>query len=334
MKIGVIHLNQIGDLVFSLPLLKSLRDSYPAAEIHSVIKPGIATLLKGSPFVDRFIPKPGHARETFQLMRALRRNAYDLLITLARSEEAFLLTAWSGAGRKAGFRRFPWDLVLDVKETVVGHNSPFNNAKLLRSLGIPVTAQTYVGLLPVSPDECPVSIPGPYVVISAGASPRRLIKAWDEEKFAELIVELKARHGLTPVLVGAGDTVESNGMITALVKADAKGKDIEVRDLTGTLNLRALTALLMRARLFVGIDSGVMHLASASDVPVVALFGPTDPFYVGPQNTRSAVVSHSLDCMPCYLKKTCDDVRCMRELSPGKVIEACTRLLDAEAGVS
>lgn len=328
MKICVVHLNQIGDLVFSLPLLKSLRDSYPDAEIHSVIKPGIATLLKGSPFVDRFIPKPGKARETLALMRSLRQNAYDLLITLARSEEAFLLTAWSGAKLKAGFRRFPWDRCLDVKGTVEGHNSPFNNARLLGRLGIPVTAPAYVGLLPVSPDECPVSVPGPYVVISAGASPRRLIKAWDEEKFAGLIVELHARHGLTPVLVGAGDTVESNGKIKASVKADPRGTGIEVHDLTGTLSLRALTALLMRSSLFVGIDSGVMHLASASDVPVVGLFGPTDPFYVGPQNARSVVVSHPMDCMPCYLKKSCDDARCMRELSTDKVLEACTKLLD------
>jgi ADP-heptose:LPS heptosyltransferase len=328
MKICVVHLNQIGDLVFSLPLLKSLRDAHPGAEIHSVLKPGIATLLEGSPFVDELIPKPGKARETFELMRALRRNSYDILITLARSEEAFLITAWSGARLKAGFRRFPWDLTLDVKETVEGHNCPYNNAKLLRRMGIPVTAETYVGLLPVTADECPADIPKPYAVFSAGASPRRLIKAWDEEKFAEVIVELGARYGLTPVLVGAGDTKESNEKITALVKADPRGKGIEVRDLTGALGLRALTALLIRADLFVGIDSGVMHLASSSNVPTVGLFGPTDPFYVGPQNTRSIVVSHPMDCAPCYMKKTCDDVGCMRALSAEKVVEACARLLD------
>ena len=93
--------------------------------------------------------------------------------------------------------------------------------------------------------------------------------------------------------------------------------------------LRQLAALLMGASLFVGIDSGVMHLASASDIPVVALFGPTDPFYVGPRNERSVVVSQPMECMPCYLKKTCEDVRCMRELSGEKVLEACIGLLEA-----
>jgi heptosyltransferase II len=328
MRICVIHLNQIGDLVFSLTLLKSLRDGYPGAEIHSVLKPGIGKLLEGSPFVDRIIPKPGDVRGTIGLIHTLRQSSYDLLITLARSEQAFILTALGKARKKAGFARFPWDFCLDVKETVEGHNSPINNARLLDRLGIPLTARSSVGLLTVDPSECPVTVPGPYVVISAGASPRRLIKAWDEEKFGALIVELHARFGLTPVLVGADDTKESNAKIQEWVKGDPHGRGIEVHDLTGRLGLRALTALLMKAGLFVGIDSGVMHLASASDIPVVALFGPTDPFHVGPRNSRSVVVSHPMECMPCYLKKTCDDVSCMRALSTEKVMEACLRLLD------
>jgi len=334
MRICVVHLNQIGDLAFSLPLLKSLRDGYPGAKIHSVLKPGIGKLLEGSPFVDRIIPRPGGVRGTLGLVRTLRRSSYDLLISLARSEEAFLLTALSGARKKAGFARFPWDLCLDAKEAVEGLNSSFNNAKLLRRLEIPVTAETYVGLLPVSPDECPEAVPSPYAVFSAGASPRRLVKAWDEEKFAGLIVELNARFGLVPVLVGADDTRESNDRIKDAVGHDPRGRHIAVIDLTGRLGLRALAALLMRAGLFVGIDSGVMHLASASDIPVVALFGPTDPFYVGPQNARSVVVSQDLDCMPCYLKRTCEDVRCMRGLSMEKVLAACAGLVEGTARVS
>ncbi|HQJ10022.1 MAG TPA: glycosyltransferase family 9 protein, partial [Deltaproteobacteria bacterium] len=173
-----------------------------------------------------------------------------------------------------------------------------------------------------------IIIPEPYVVISAGASPRRLTKAWDEEKFAQLIVSLYERSSLRPVLVGAGDTRESNALITLMVKNDPKGKDIDVLDLTGKLNLRSLTALLMRAGLFVGIDSGVMHLASASDIPVVALFGPTDPYYVGPQNERSIVVRSDMECIPCYLDKSCRHIECMRKLGTEQVMDACIRVMD------
>lgn len=327
MKICIIHLNQIGDLVFSLPLLKALRDRYPEAEIHSIVKPYLRDLLAGSPFVSERIAKPGSIKDALGLVRTLRQNRYDLLLCLARSEEAFILTSLSRAGIKAGFARFPFDLCLDVKEVVLGHNSWYNNARLLDRLGIPRTAETYVGLLPVDPAECNIVIPEPYVVISAGASPRRLTKAWDEEKFAQLVVSLHERYRLRPVLVGAGDTRESNALITLMARNDPKGKDIDILDLAGKLNLRSLTALLMKAGLFVGIDSGVMHLASASDIPVVALFGPTDPYYVGPQNERSIVVRSDMDCVPCYLDKSCKHIECMRKLGTDQVMDACIQVM-------
>jgi ADP-heptose:LPS heptosyltransferase len=77
----------------------------------------------------------------------------------------------------------------------------------------------------------------------------------------------------------------------------------QVFDLSGKISLLDLCYILKDASLFVGVDSGLMHLASALDIPVVGIFGPTDPFYVGPLNTRSAAVrEEGLDCMPCYLK--------------------------------
>ncbi len=328
MKICVIHLNQIGDLVFSLPLLKSLRDRYPGALIHSVVRPPLSELLKGSPLVDEVLPKPRRLGEKIRLARDLRARGYDLLICLARSEEALLLTALSGARTRAGFARFPWDRALQVREVVVGHNCWRNNARLIERLGIAPSVESYVGLLPVEPHECSAAVPENYVVLSAGASPRRLAKAWDEEKFSRLAAGLYERYGLTPVLVGAGDTKESNDLITRGISALAQGRDIPVLDLTGRLGLRELAALLMGARLFVGIDSGVMHLAAAADVPVVALFGPTDPALVGPQNVRSAVVRHDMPCMPCYLNTTCGTVDCMRRLQVDEVMDACVNLMD------
>lgn len=331
MKVCVIHLNQIGDLVFSLPLLKSLRDRHPGALVHSVVKPPLGELLKGSPLVDEVLPKPRRLGEKMRLARDLRARGYDLLICLARSEEALLLAALSGARTRAGFARFPWDRALQVREVIAGHNCWRNNARLIERLGIAPSVESYVGLLPVESHECSAAVPENYVVISAGASSRRLAKAWDEEKFSRLAIGLHERYSLTPVLVGAGDTKESNDLIARGIRADAQGRDIPLIDLTGRLGLRELAALLMGARLFVGIDSGVMHLASAVDIPVVALFGPTDPAFVGPQNGRSAVVRHDMPCAPCYLNTTCGTVECMRRLQADEVMDACARLMDESA---
>ncbi len=331
-RIGIIHLNQIGDLVFSLPLLASLRRNYPKAEIVSILKPGLMELLEGSPSVDRLMPRREGLRAQLKLMRDLRRLAPDLLICLARSEEAFLLAMSSRATLKAGFANFPWDVSLDVKEHIEGHNSSYNNAKLLKALGIPIVQDSYVGLLQVSPVQPPPGLPQRFAVISPGASSRRLIKAWDEDKFAELIVRLHQRYGLSAVLVGGADSRACNESIRGLALGRFGAAQDGITDLSGRLSLKELVAVLKRSELFVGIDSGVMHLASALDLPVVGLFGPTDPFYVGPQNRMSRVVREDLDCMPCYIKPSCREYDCLRRLGVDRVWDACEGLLETKTG--
>lgn len=326
-KICIIHLNQIGDLVFSLPLLKALRDHYPDACIHSVVRPYLKGLLQDSPFVDRIIVRADALRSRIGLACSLRRERYDLLITLPRSEEALMLAAMSGARLRAGFSHTPWDMGLDVKEVIQGHNSWFNNKKLLDRLAIPVFQNNYVGLLRVDSLPTVEGLPWRYAVISPGASRRRLAKAWDEEKFARVIARLSMEFGLDCVLVGGGDTAECTGAIVAKAERFLRGGVLQVTDLAGKIGLRELVTVLKKAKLFVGIDSGVMHMASALDIPTVGIFGPTDPFYVAPQNMRSRVVRKDLACSPCYLREDCAHRRCLEELDDDEVVEACRLVL-------
>jgi ADP-heptose:LPS heptosyltransferase len=99
-----------------------------------------------------------------------------------------------------------------------------------------------------------------------------------------------------------------------------------MQNLAGKTGLRDLCYLLKGASLFVGVDSGMMHLASSLDIPVVGIFGPTDPFYVGPQNRKSMAVREEMECSPCYLKG-CQERTCMEKLEVRKVWEACEELL-------
>ena len=321
------HLNQIGDLVFSLPLLKALKDHFPGASLHSVIKPHLGELLQDAPWVDNILPRPESLGAKLGLAARLRRAGYDLLVCLPRSEESIVLVACSRAKIKAGFARFPWDFSLDVKETIEGHHGWHNNARLLKRLGIPFAKNDYVGLLTVKADTEGLTLPERFVVVAPGASRRRTAKAWDPEKFAEVMRALYARHGLTPVLVGGKDDQESNGMIARLAQEKKQGSPLHLLDLTAAISLRTLCAVIRKAGLCVGIDSGITHLASALDVPLVVLFGPTDPFYVGPHSARSLVVREdSLPCVPCLLKR-CAHLECMRKLSADKVLAACEQVL-------
>ena len=326
-KICIIHLNQIGDLVFSLPLLKSLKDNFPNASIHSVVRHYLQELLLDSHLVDRILLRETSLKAKFELIKQIRHNQYDLLVCLGRSEESLLITAVSGAKLKVGFAHFFWDLGLDVKENLKGHNSWYNYAKLLRRLQIRIDKNDYVGLLNINTDKNLSDLPDKFVVISAAASARRQMKTWDPKKFAELIILLQQDYNLRAVLVGSTNDQIYNRMIAENIKQSAQGTRIEVIDLTGKTGLRHLCAVLRQASLFVGIDSGIMHLASSLDIPVVGLFGPTDPQYVGPQNTRSIVVSKDdMDCVPCYLKP-CDHRNCMTELEVSTVLKACRQLI-------
>ena len=342
-NICVIHLNQVGDLVFSLPLLRALRENYPDSTIHSVVKPYLRDLLTGSPDVNAVFPRKSGLREKLNLLREIRRNRYDLLISLSNSVECLLLTALSRAKRKVGFSNSPWDLCLDLKEKVEGHHGWFNNRKLLKKLDLTVEKNDYVGLvIPSSPGEGlwdlvesqGFDVGGRYVIISPGTSARRKVKQWEEEKFAEVIVSLKERYDLNPVLVGGQDNEELNEKIASIAKEKYNGEGLSMLNLTGRVGLMDLCSFMKYASLFVGIDSGIMHLASSMDMAVVGIFGPSDPFYVGPQNERSIVVrEEDVSCAPCYLKG-CDDRTCMKEVSVDKVLFACEELMDQFANKS
>jgi len=324
-RIGIIHLNQIGDLLFSLPLLRALRDNFPQAEIHSIVRPHLAELLATSTDVSQLIPRQRGFINTLRLLKKVRQNRYDLLITLANSGGAGFLTALSKAKVKAGFASFPWGWFLDIKEKIEGHHSWLNNLKLLKRLEIEIKKNDYVGLLILPPADKSKELPaGKYAVISPGTSRRRTVKAWSEEKFSELIIRLKETHQLNAVLVGGKENCQSNERIRQLVKE--KGGQ-ESLDLTGKTSVLDLAYLVKGASLFVGVDSGIMHLAAAFDIPVVGLFGPSDPAYVGPQNPRSIVIQKKdIPCVPCYLKG-CKDRPCMEKIEVSEVLEACERLL-------
>ena len=138
---------------------------------------------------------------------------------------------------------------------------------------------------------------------------------------------MKEKHGLNPVLVGGEDSRKVSEKIIEIVKEKDKGRKMNhIQNLAGKTNLKELCYLLKEASLFIGVDSGVMHLASSFDIPVVGIFGPTDPFYVGPQNRRSRVVREKMECSPCYLKG-CEERPCMKNLDVQRVLEACEELL-------
>jgi heptosyltransferase II len=167
------------------------------------------------------------------------------------------------------------------------------------------------------------------VAIGAGAS-YGSAKCWLPERFAEVANRLMAESDAEIILFGtAGETAVSNA-----ITARMKQKPI---DLTGKTTIAELPALLSRCQLFIGNDSGAMHVASAVGLPVVAIFGPTDPFGTAPVTPKCTIVQEKPYCSPCFLRRCPTDHRCMTRISADSVTAAAHGWLTgrgAGAGVS
>ncbi len=144
-------------------------------------------------------------------------------------------------------------------------------------------------------------------------------KQWPVERFAELVCRLKERFGLESVAAGAAGDAKLTSRIPAKF------------DLTGKTNLRQIVALMERASLVVGNDTGPMHMAAALSKPLVTPYGPTDPTRTGPYGRMESVVRLNLPCMPCY-SRTCSHISCMQWLEVEAVLRVAEDQIEKPSG--
>jgi len=154
------------------------------------------------------------------------------------------------------------------------------------------------------------------LAIGAGAS-YGSAKCWPPLRFAELASRLQAQNDADVILFGtAAESAVSNAI--------ASGMRQPPIDLTGKTAIADLPALLSQCHLFIGNDSGAMHVAAAVGLPVVAVFGPTDPLGTAPVTPRSTIVQEKPYCSPCFLRRCPTDHRCMTKVTPD-MVEAAVR---------
>jgi ADP-heptose:LPS heptosyltransferase len=323
-RIACFHLNQVGDLLFSLPALYNIRQRFPNAHIASVARPTCRELLELSGLVDEIIERPrGSFWTDLGVASVLRRKEFDLAVVFSTSLGMNRLALLSGSRRRIGFNRIPTGFFLTRRVPWTSPPSTKNNLRLVEAIGCPVVKSDYVGIIrPRDSDEAGAEellasvgmADKQFVALGPGTSTGREIKRWSNEGFAEVADCVADKLGIKPVVVGLAGGVE----ISRLSR--------NALDLTGNTSLPVLAALLRRARLFIGVDSGVMHLAAAMGVRVVGLFGPSDPEITRPQGEGHAVIQVDLPCRPC-LGKTCSlDRICMTQITPEMVFQAAMRV--------
>jgi len=288
MRIGIYHLNQVGDFLFSLPFLKSLRTAHPDATIEGFLPKNLISLAAHSPyFTDTTIRPEGRDIGFWELLKTKK---YDWWISLSASPKSYFTAKRSGAKRRSGFKR-PF-LTTFLTESVP-YRHPFNleNVQRLRDhLGLPNVGDDYRGMLSFSPEFVKQEENrwkgtnfSEIVALSPGSSGHRPEKHWPEERYASLIPKIN-RMGYQPMLIGSPKEKENLEQI----REESGNRAI---NLAGTLSLPQLAYFLSKVRILICNDSGAMHLASVFETPLIALFGSTSPSQTGPHNRNSLLIN-------------------------------------------
>jgi len=161
------------------------------------------------------------------------------------------------------------------------------------------------------------------IALGAGAS-FGAARCWPAERFAETANRLAEEADADVVLIGTAGEAGVNREIASKLRRTAI-------DLTGRTTIAELPGVLSQCHLFIGNDSGVMHVAAAVGLPVVGVFGPTDPLGTAPMTLRRAMVQQKPYCSPCFLRRCPTDHRCMTAIAPEMVTTAARPWLVAEA---
>jgi heptosyltransferase-2 len=316
--------NWVGDAVMSLPVLAGLKRLFPLAEITVLAAPRVAPLFEAQPGVTEIIRYPS-GRGKWQVLWELR-GRFDVALALPNSMESALGLWLVGVPSRVGYntdaRRLFLKEAVSNRRELAGLHTVFYLLGVLKALGGVATftpptlylepKEEAMGAQILSEADLPGQ--GPWVGMSPGAA-YGPAKRWEPSRFAALGRELQREFGARLVLLG-GDEEQP---VADEVKEQLQGP---VADLVGRTSLRQALGVLSQLDLLVTNDSGLMHAAAALSVPLVALFGSTDPGATGPFTSRATVIRHLQPCSPCF-KRTCDvGYPCLDAISVDEVAAA------------
>ena len=327
-KILIVKPSSLGDVVHSLPFLNVAKKCYSNAEIHWVIAKGLENLLEGHPMIDKLViihkdmwKKITHAQRTVKeikaLLKRLKQEKYDLVIDLQGLLRSGIITKATNAPVRVGFQEAREGSRLFYTHKVKGGKNIHavdRYLKIAAYLGCDISDIRFPFLSHsiLSLDQSLFS--EDYAVIIPGA--RWKTKVWPAGNFGELASKLS----LKTVIAGGKSEIEAADTIVSL----SQGKSLS---LSGKTDLKELVEVIRHAQFVVSNDSGPMHIAAALKIPVFAIFGPTDATRTGPYGKGHTIIREDVTCAPCF-KKTCNDMKCMKDLSVEKVYKIIKKCIE------
>jgi heptosyltransferase III len=333
-NILIIKLRYIGDVLLATPTVRAIKAARPDVRVTMMVNRGTEDVLTGNQDLDEIVVlDKGSLAAQSRLIAGLRSRRFDAVIDLTDGDRSAFLSWVSGAPVRIGFNdehRWRGKYYTEVVQPVPGVQHRIDrDLEALKPLNIQVGAKD--PQLWLTPDEMNsadqlldqlgVQRSQPIVVLQPGA--RYWFKAWPPERFAELADQLTSQYGCQVLIGGSNQDID----LAQQIRQMAKSQPIIM---AGRTTIKQFAAIAKKSALFVGSDSGAMHIASAVGTPVVALYGPSNPREWGPRGGPVEVLYKEIDCRSCF-HPTCmrGEENCMKLITVHEVSVAAQRLLQA-----
>jgi lipopolysaccharide heptosyltransferase II len=315
--------NWLGDAVMSVPAVRAIKAGRPDAHVTILAPAKLAHIWQAVPEVDEVIAIE-QRDGVFGVARRIR-GKFDVAILFPNSVRSALEAWLAGIPRRVGYpgHRRAWLLnqpLRDKKKKKAATSEPPRH-QVEHYLRLAEFAGAEIDGWSLAEPRSALVAPIPRIAVCPGAE-YGPAKRGPAERFAKVIEQVSAGRPCEWCLVG----VEKDAPIAEEI---ARASGVEVRNLTGKTSLAELIALLRSCTLLLTNDTGTMHLAALLGVPVVAIFGSTEPALTGPLGDGHRVLRHHVECSPCFLRECPIDFRCMKAIEPPEVVAAIEELLTA-----
>lgn len=330
-KILFITLSNIGDVILTLPVLDLLRLNFPESKITVMVGPRPKEIFENNPDINRVIIYDKHSRlrEKIKLFHQLKKENFDIVVDLRNSLFGALLPV---KHKTSPFLLIPKNIRHMKDRHLYKSQIPISKFQTNPNFQIPNRQKKSLYIKPEDEayidrilKENQIDDKDTLIVVSAGA--RSHIKRWTKDKFVELILAMSKEFAAKIILVGDKDDMSINKYITEHSKCP-------VTDLSAKTTLPQLACLLKKARLLVTCDSASLHLSSYLNIPVVAIFGPTDEGRYGPWSDNFIIVKKDIFCRPCQ-KAQCKfaTLECMQLVKVDDVLRQVKGMLNPKSQI-
>lgn len=343
-KILVMRYRFIGDTVLTVPFLRNLRNAYPNAQIDLMVAPVSGEIIDQCPYVDNFIyfdttkkhryeNKDGEEKKNFfDYVKILRKEKYDKAYMLKRSLSSAFLAFAAGIKERIGFNTEGRGFLLTKRVPYVQERHEIDCfLDVLKADGIDVkdnylenwVTQEESDFVKNIMQQKGVNFDTSIVIIHATSGNRK--KEWAKENWAKIITWLSNEKNVQVVFNGAKNDAQTYEEIMSLINKPLKITPI---NFCGCFNLRQTLAFTKQCSLIAGCDSGNLHIAASTDIPVVGIYGPMSTTKWGAYCKNAVILKTDLPCQPCGLKKKCKrNYQCIKDISVNQVQEAIQQFI-------